>query len=253
MTNVSKRLRIWRGVLRQRDRVNALGHSMRVCAKGKVGGKAFRFLFTCARCLQTKHRPSHLSRWKFRCVPEEGLAAARSRQFKRRTKLYLQLHRSHRRKLCDIWQLSPEERQKLAKQARLAPKRGPENQWIRDVTMDGDVEPNPGPSSSSPTSTRASTFRQWSVNLGGSVHLFEALDVLANTRGAERPCAVSFLECRTRPADQAAATRRLQRMGFTAFWVRMADGCGRVACAPRWLPRSLAASCTHGRATAVTS
>ena len=94
----------------------------------------------------------------------------------------------------------------MTSKLRFATKHGPGQDWVKDLTEDGDVEPNPGPSSS---------FHQWAVNLGGSEHLFETTDLI---RGPSDQAAArgDQLSGNTDPGlgsgscHQTAATARLQ-------------------------------------------
>ena len=205
--------------------MHRLGHNVRVLLRAEKSEPEPRLLFTCTRCFVVKMRLHRLRRWTQRCTPDASLQARRQKQLKilgpRRAQLYTQFDQRNRRKLCDIWNMSADERKQLQARVQLLSKQGPANQWIRDVTADGDVEPNPGPSTSSSGDSRPGpdAFRLTYVNVGGVEHMFDVIDYLAAFRSSERPQVFCIAECRAGPSEQAAATSRLQRQGYNAYWV----------------------------------
>ena len=142
---------------------------VRILLRDTHGEENPRFYFTCARCFTCKTRVCHLRKWTARCVSAAALQGERQKRLKsrgqRQVKLYWMFDPRSRRRLCDAWQMSREERCQFIASARLLSKRVPEKPRVRDVTVDGDIEPNPGPSlPGSATSTAA--FHQWYLNVG---------------------------------------------------------------------------------------
>ena len=229
LSAMSKSTKVWERVLNQRARLQRLGHNVRVLLRAEKSEPEPRLLFTCSRCFVVKMRLHRLQRWTQRCTPEASLQTKRQKQLKtlgpKRAQLYTQFDKRSRRKLCDIWNMCAAERSQLQARVQLLSKQGPANQWIRDVTADGDVEPNPGPSSSSSAATAdrdtdawSRPFEQWYVNLGGCEKLYEMLEMMEAQAGRDRPAAVCLAETRTSPADQARITRKLQVLGYNSFW-----------------------------------
>ena len=229
LTAMSKSIKVWERVLRQRARLQQLGHDVHTLLRAEKCEPEPRLFFTCSRCFGVKARVNRLQKWTQRCASDEDLQTERQKQLRtlgpNRAQLYTQFDQRNRRKLCDVWNMTAAERGQLQARVRLLSKQGPANQWIRDVTADGDVEPNPGPSSSSQaaagdgaTDEQPRSFDQWYVNLGGCEKLYDMLELLEAQAGKNRPSASCFAETRTSPADQARITRKLQVLGYSCFW-----------------------------------
>ena len=230
LSHLAKSVKVWEQVLCQRARLQKLGHDVRVLLRAEKDEPEPRFFFTCSRCFAVKQRLHRMQKWTECCAADGALSTVRRKRLKttgpKRAKLFMQFDQRSRRRLCAIWNMTAVERRQFQERVRLlVPNQGPANQWIRDVTEDGDVEPHPGPSAGSPsaagdhaTDMPERPFGQWYINLGGCAKLYEMLELLEAQAGRDRPAAICFAETRTSPADQARITCKLQVLGYNSFW-----------------------------------
>ncbi|CAE6971378.1 unnamed protein product, partial [Symbiodinium sp. CCMP2456] len=155
LSALAKIIKVWECVLRQRTRLQRLGHDVRVLLRGVGSEPEPRLFFACSRCFAVKQRVHRLQKWTQRCASDDGLQALRQKKNLRtlgpkRAQLFARFDQRSRRRLCDAWNMTAAERRQHRARVCLHTKQWPANQWVRDVTADGDVEPSPGPSVSSP-------------------------------------------------------------------------------------------------------
>ena len=113
------------------------------------GGEAQpRFFFTCSRCFGVATRPRRLQQWATPVSRTPSGTRGESSWQQKLTSSFSRLTRRSRGHLSTIWKLTAAERAYMTSKLRFATKHGPGQDWVKDLTEDGDVEPNPGPSSS---------------------------------------------------------------------------------------------------------
>ncbi|CAE7372773.1 Pol, partial [Symbiodinium microadriaticum] len=236
--------------LYNRRKANALctemrkkGHHIRHLLRG--GGARSRMTFTCCKCLLVARTLAQLESFRnLRCDCSHREVTLRTTGKRR---LYNALDRTGRLLLKRTWGLTQAEHKLLLCRAARC-KKQTEGDWLRDVTEDGDVEPNPGPSDSS-ASVASNPMRVAFLNVGGCSNMFEALDFVTSRPKGQRPAIFAFAETRADPSSQASAAKKALRGGFKAWWV----GSNKGACAngrQAWLGGicvgvDLSLSCRH--------
>ena len=151
---------------------------------------------------------------------------------KPRVRLWGALSRVDRKVFGTLWALSPAERSGLNRRlsrlrcqsAKVLKKaqRG-QGSWQRDLVEDGDVESQPGPSSS----PASSTLRLATCNVGGASSAFAALASLCDAHLD----VLGLQETRMSPRQSVAWQKEAHRLGFRA-WVhpgyQLRDSVGRL-------------------------
>ena len=211
--------------LYNRRKANALckemskkGHHIRHLLRG--GGARSRISFTCSRCLLVARTVAQLGTFRsLRCDSSHRAVTLRSTGKRR---LFGALGRNGRLLLKRIWGLTQSEHKLLLRRAARC-KRQAEGDWLRDVTEDGDVEPNPGPSDSS-ASTVIRPMHIAFLNVGGCSNMFEALDFVTSRPKDQRPAIFAFAETRADPSSQVSATKKALRGGFKVWWIGSTKG-----------------------------
>ncbi|CAE7247805.1 unnamed protein product [Symbiodinium sp. CCMP2592] len=177
-----------------------------------------RIIFTCSKCLHVARTRSSLARLSTPC-PGVGVRA-RVLRTTGKQRLYASIGTQGRRLLKRIWGLSDKEHSVLMTKAKGYSTTAPLKQWLRDVTEEG-IEPNPGPS----TSLVRSPWSCFHLNAGGCTNAFEALDLLQSSE--VKPLVWSLAEVRASPSEQAALTRRANKMGYRVWCVPSTQGARR--------------------------
>ena len=161
--------------------------------------------YACSKCAQMWCSPSaFFARIRQGCTVKCPGTAGRASLLASKKRFHTWKHWSKKQRtlLSKAWKLQQAEKDKLNRPCVQA------TEWQHDVVEDGDVESNPGPSSSS-----SCTF--WSINTRGREGAYRTLDLLASTK----PHIVALQETNMDKEEAQQFSRIAASRGYRAWHV----------------------------------